>query len=198
MNISDLGFVKGRIIETIVTTYNSDKSPNAAPIGVHTAGDDEISMNIHTTSDTFNNVVRTGGCVINVVFDPYLFLKTCIVGSGKAGEENEVSSTDVLQAKNVPAPYLKEANAIIESKLISHKEQVISDRYKESEFSTVRFQIAGVTVIKRHPVAVTRGLYAAIELAISLSRGRGPDERYLKIMKKTLEKEEYDKIMELL
>ncbi len=198
MNISDLGFVKGRIAETIVTTYNSDKSPNAAPIGVHTAGDGEISMNIHTTSDTFNNIVRTGGCVINVVFDPYLFLKTCLVGSGKAGKENEVSSTDVLQAKNVPAPYLKEANAIIESKLISHKEQVISDRYNESEFSIVRFQIAGVTVNKRHPVAVTRGLYAAIELAISLSRGREPDERYLKIMKKTLEKEKYNKIMELL
>ncbi len=198
MNIKDLGFVEERIVEAIVTTYNTDDSPNAAPIGVHTASDSQISMNIHTTSDTFKNIVRTGGCVINVVFDPYIFIKTCLLGSGKGREENEVSRDEVSPAKNVNAPLLKDASAWIEAELQSHSEHMKSDRHMETEFSTVRCRVAGFTVNKEYPTAVNRGLFAAIELAIAVSRGKEPDERYLEIMEKTLTHEEYKKIREFL
>ena len=190
--------MEGRIVETVVTTYNPDDSPNAAPIGVHTISDTEISMNIHTTSDTFKNIVRTGGCVINVVFDPYLFIKTCLLGSGKAGTENEVSRTEVRPAKNVNAPLLRDANAWIEAELQSHNEHMRKACNKGTEFSTVNCRVVEFTVNKRYPIAVTRGLFAAIELAIAVSRGKKADERYLKIMEKTLTPEEYKKIMEIL
>lgn len=198
MNIGDLGFVKGRIVETIVTTCNSDGSPNAAPIGVRTISDSVIQMNIHTTSDTFKNIMQTGGCAINVVFDPYLFVKTCLWGSGKAGAENEVSGAEVRPAERINAPALKDANACIEAGLQSHSEHVRKDRHKETEFSTIECRVVGLTVNKAHPIAVTRGLFAAIEVAIAISRGRKPEERYLKIMEKTLTPDEYKKIMELL
>lgn len=198
MKIKDLGFVEGRIVETIVTTYNPDSSPNAAPIGVHTISDAEISMNIHTTSDTFKNVIRTGGCAINVVFDPYLFIKTCLLGSGKAGLENEISLTEVRPAKSIDAPLLKEASAWIEAELQSHNEHMKKDHHKETEFSTVKCQVVEFTINKKYPIAVTRGLFAAIELAIAISRGKKADEHYLKIMEKTLTPEEYKKIREFL
>ena len=35
--LTDLGFSKGIIFETIVSTYNLDGSPNAAPMGVNHA-----------------------------------------------------------------------------------------------------------------------------------------------------------------
>ena len=33
--LTDLGFSKGMIFETIVSTYNPDGTPNAAPMGVN-------------------------------------------------------------------------------------------------------------------------------------------------------------------
>jgi len=198
VNIKDIGFVEGGVVETIVTTHNPDSSPNAAPIGVHTISDAEILMNIHTTSDTFKNIMRTGGCAINVVFDPYLFIKTCLLGSGKAEMENEISTEEVRPAKRINAPLLKDANAWIEAELQSHTEHMRKDHHKETEFSTIRCQVVQFTVNKKYPIAVTRGLFAAIELAIAISRGRKPDERYLEIMEKTLTPEEYKKIRELL
>lgn len=198
MNIKDLGFVEERIVEAIVTTYNTGDSPNAAPIGVHTVSDSQISMNIHTTSDTFKNIVRMGGCVINVVFDPYLFVKTCLLGSGKGGDENEVSRDEISPAKNVNAPLLKDASAWLEAELQSHSEHARADHDKETEFSIVKCQVVEFKINKKYPVAVNRGLFAAIELAIAVSRGKEPDERYLKIMEKTLTPEEYKRIREFL
>ncbi len=72
MNISDMGFAPGRIVEAIVTTYNADKSPNAAPIGIHSISDDEISMNIHTKSDTFKNLVPQADYQALQLADPLL------------------------------------------------------------------------------------------------------------------------------
>jgi hypothetical protein len=51
-------------------------------------------------------------------------------------------------------------------------------------------------VIKRkHPVGFNRGLGAAVELAIKLSRGQKEGcEEYLSIMQRTMAREDYDKI----
>jgi hypothetical protein len=116
-----MGFTPGRIIESIVTTYNTDGSPNAAPIGIYPISNNEIEMNIRTTTDTHSNLLRTGGCVVNVVFDPLLFLKCGLLGSGKGEAENEVASSDVTPADNVDAPVLKDANAWIEAKMQTHE-----------------------------------------------------------------------------
>jgi hypothetical protein len=193
-----MGFTPGRIVESIVTTYNTDGSPNAAPIGVHTQSDAEISMNIHATTDTLKNLMRAGGCVVNVVFDPYLFVKTCLVGSGKRESENEITTEDVIPANNVDAPVLKYANAWLEVEMLSHNEHTKKDRHGEMEFSKVLCKVVNFNINKKYPVAVNRGLFAAIETAIAVSRGRKPDERHLEIMEKTLTSKEYRRIRELL
>lgn len=198
MNIGELGFVEGRIVEAIVTTYNDDGSPNAAPIGVRTTSDSGISMNIHTTSDTFRNLVRTGSCAINVAFDAHLFVKTCLLGSGKGSAETELGADEIIPAENVEAPLIRGANAWIEAKLLSHTEHVRKDAHGDTEFSTVKCLVVQLTVNKEYPIAVNRGLFAAIEAAIAVSRGSEPDERHLEIMEKTLAPEEYRKIRDLL
>lgn len=198
MNIADMGFVPGRILESIVTTYNSDGSPNAAPIGIYPISDAEIQMDIHAPTDTLSNLLRTGGCVVNVVFDPFLFLKCAIFGSGKGEVENEVAQSDVQPAENVDAPVLKEANAWIELKMQSSTEKTKSDMHGEMEFSRIVCKVENTGVNKKYPVAINRGLFAAIEVAVAKSRGMEPQERHLEIMEKTLTQEEYKRIRELL
>ena len=44
MKLVDLGFSKGTIVETIVSTYNRDGKPNAAPMGVATIDDEHLSV----------------------------------------------------------------------------------------------------------------------------------------------------------
>jgi hypothetical protein len=193
-----MGFVEGRILEAIVTTYNTDKSPNAAPIGIYPVSESEIVMDVHKPTDTRSNMLRTGACVVNVVFDPLLFIKCAILGSGKGERENEVAQSDVIPAESVDAPSLKEANAWIELKMQSSEEKKRLDMDGEMEFSRVVCKVVNFNVGKKYPVAINRGLFAAIEVAIAVSRGREPDERYLEIMEKTLTPEEYKRIREFL
>lgn len=198
MNISDMGFLPGRILEAIVTTFNEDGSPNAAPIGIYPISEGEIQMDIHAPTDTRSNLLRTGACVVNVVFDPLLFLKCAILGSGKGEKENEVSPVDVLPAENVDAPFLKEANAYIELEMQSHEEKTKKDMHGEMEFSRVVCRVVSFNINKKYPIAINRGLFAAIEVAVAKSRGMEPQKRYLEIMEITLSPEEYKKIMEFL
>jgi hypothetical protein len=198
LNISGLGFIPGRIVESIVTTYNSDGSPNAAPIGIYPISDVEIYMDIHTTADTYKNIMRTGACAVNVVFDPLLFLKCAIIGSGKGEAENEITGDEVLPAETIDAPILRDANAVLELTIKSSEEKTKHDMHGETEFSHVVCSVKNTTVNKKYPVAINRGLFAAIEVAVAKTRGMEPEKRHLEIMERTLSPEEFKKIKELL
>ena len=159
MNISDMGFLPGRIMEAIVTTYNTDKSPNAAPIGIYPLGEAEIQMDAHAPSDTRSNLLRTGACVVNVVFDPHLFLKCAILGSAKGEAENEVSKDETIPAENIEAPVLKEANAWIELKMQTSEEKTRRDEHGEMKFSRIVCKVENTGVNKKYPIAINRGVF---------------------------------------
>jgi hypothetical protein len=193
-----MGFTPGRIMEAIVTTYNEDGSPNAAPIGIYPLKDGEIQMDIHEPSDTRANILRAGSCVVNVVFDPLLFLKCAIFGSGRGEAENEIPPDEIIPAKNIEAPSIKEANAWIELKVQSTEEKTKRDMHGEMKYSRMIFSTEKIAVNKKFPVAINRGVFAAIETAVALSRGMKPDPRHIEIMERTLAPEEFAKIKELL
>lgn len=193
-----MGFLPGRIMEAIVTTYNEDGSPNAAPIGIYPLSNDKIQMDIHAPTDTRSNLLRTGACVVNIVFDPFLFIKCAILGSGKGEAENEISGDEILPAGNVDAPFLKDVNAYIELEMQTHEEKIKEDMHGEMEFSQIVCTVKKITVSKEYPIAINRGLFAAIEVAVAKSRGMEPQKRHLEIMERTMTKEEYEKIRRLL
>lgn len=190
-----MGFKKGNIIETIVTTYNKDGSPNAAPMGVYATGKKSVIIKVYTDSDTYSNIVRNRGCVVNLVYDPLLFLRTTLLGRGKGEEEPEVNSSETGRARRVKAPFLKGSHAYLEAALRGQREYVKVDEYKLSEVSIVRCSIVRVVVKRKHPVGFNRGLAAAVELAIKLSRGQKEGlEKEMNIIQRTLNAEEYEKI----
>lgn len=193
--IAKLGFKKDSIIETIVTTYNKDGSPNAAPMGVSAAGRKSVIIRVHTDTDTYSNIVRNKGCVVNLVYDPLLFLRTALTGGGRGGEEPEIEASEIGKARRVKAPFLKKAHAYFEASLRSQRKYLKVDEYEPSEVSVLKCGVMRVVVKRRHPVGFNRGLAAAVELAIKLSRGRREDaEEQLKIIRRTLGLEEYEKI----
>ena len=193
--ISKLGFKKGRIIECIVTTYNENGRPNAAPMGVYAVGKRGLILKVHLDCDTYSNIIRNKGCVINLIYDPLLFLKTTLIGRGRGGEEPEVEASEVGKARMVQAPFIKSSQAYLEVRLKYQREYVKVDDYKISEVSMMKCKVVREVIKRKHPMGFNRGLGAAVELAIKLSRGQKEDcEEYLSIMQRTMSREDYDKI----
>ncbi len=197
--MTDLGIVEDGIAECIVTTYNDDGSPNAAPIGITASGKNEVAMRLHVGNDTYANLIRNGGCAINIIHDPLMFLRATLTGGSKGGAEPEVSGDEVIPCRSVNAPFLRSASAYLEASLEGHSESINEDRHGRSNVSKVRCNIQKIQVNTTTPVAINRGLNSAIELAIHLSRGEKEGlEDHLKVMKKALPKNQYDSIMDFL
>jgi hypothetical protein len=74
--LSDLGFSKGIIVETIVTTYNDDEGSNAAPMGTTMLNEQQLAIDFFNSSSTFRNVKARKCAVVNLTFNIDVFYKT--------------------------------------------------------------------------------------------------------------------------
>ena len=185
MDLSDIGIDKGRLCEVIVTTYHEDGSPNAAPMGVIGMGRDRLLLRVHTNTDTWENIRRGGSCVINIVFDPMLFLVCSLHGRHKGPVE--VETRRVKKASSVNAPYLVDAHAYLEAELESCKSVQREDVHGSATIAEINMVARGIEILSPFPIAPNRGFFAAVELAIALSRRETRDvKRYMDIIKRTL------------
>ena len=67
------------IIETIVTTLDTDRAVNIAPMGVEwTGGDDAPVLKPFLETSTYRNVVATRAAVVNLVDDVRVFARAAI------------------------------------------------------------------------------------------------------------------------
>ena len=116
ISLEDLGFVKGVIFETIVSTYTKQGSPNIAPMGVIKVDPKKIMIKIYKSSNTYKNIKSKKCAVINLSSDPVLFYKTAIKES-----DIGVKIVDDLFEKGdlVNAPRLKKAEANIEVSVLN-------------------------------------------------------------------------------
>ncbi len=195
MNLSDIGIKKGSLSEAIITTYHPDGTPNAAPMGIFGASDAEVILRVHSDTDTNENIMRTNCCVINIVFSPLLFLRCSLQGRHKG-------STEIEQIKSKPAnlvsaPYLTSAHAYVQAELKGVEGIKMDDDFGAATIAKMTLRAKEMKVLIPMPTAPNRGLFAAIELAITLSRSRKKEiQPYLDIIKKTLPRAESDEIAE--
>jgi hypothetical protein len=195
MMLSDVGIGKESLSEAIITTYHSDGKPNAAPMGVFGASEAEVILRVHRNTDTYENIMRTNCCVINILFDPLLFLRCSLQGNHKGSDE--IESFDSEPANLVDAPYLNSAHAYVQAELKGVEEFKMSDAIGATTIARMTLRAKDIQIIKPFPTIPNRGFFAAIELAITLSRGREKNiQHYLEIIKKTLPKAESDEIGE--
>jgi len=97
--IADLGFSKQAIVETVVSTYNVDGQPNAAPMGATMDSPQRIVLRIYTSSSTYKNLQTKRCGVVNVTSDPELFYRAPRLRMADAHVEVTVADITSLDAE---------------------------------------------------------------------------------------------------
>ena len=111
ISLLDLGFFWGAIGETIVSTYNTDGKPTAAPMGVIIEDNEHLIIRPYISSLTYKCLQRKRCAVVNVTSNPELFYLTAFKEANHGGK---LSADLFTKAEAVDAPKLQEAEAIAE------------------------------------------------------------------------------------
>ncbi len=187
-NAVDLGFKRGAISECIVTTYNSRKEPNAAPIGIYFLSNSKLLMKIYENK-TVKNMLMNKECAVNVVDDAFIFLK-CILNQ---------RDFKYLKAKKINAPILKDAKAVLECRVFDHKSYLKRDEYGECKIYLFKLEVLECYLLSKPlPKVLNRGENAVLEIAVKFSRGNYDIKKELEIAKRCLSHKDYKKLIELI
>lgn len=110
VTLADLGFHKEEIVETIVSTYNADGKPHAAPIGVTMKNSNQVVLKFYTTSETYKNITAKKCAIINITGNIEIFYRTAFKELNPNGM---VPKEWFQQDKKIEAPRLYIADATI-------------------------------------------------------------------------------------
>lgn len=145
-----------QIIETIISTYNADRSPNAAPMGIIFTQRGVLIKPFLKTS-TCRNLAREQCCTINFTTDPEIFLRTAFKKRGRKLPEKWF-----IKAEKIDAPILKEADAIIEAK--------VKRIHQGEQRARIECEILKTNIFKSPPFGYCRAKFALIESIIHGTR----------------------------
>ena len=159
-NLADLGFSKGPITETVVSTYNISGQPNAAPMGVTMENAQRLTLRIYTSSLTYKNLQTKRCAVVNVTSDPELFYRTAFK---ETNVEGKVPQEWFEKAETVDAPRLRAADAYIEVTVAA-----IAPFNAERAEVTCKVKLAKASNVL--PKVYCRASFATIEAIIHATR----------------------------
>jgi hypothetical protein len=109
--LSDLGFLKEVIVETIVSTFNTDGEPNAAPMGVTVMDEQHLTIDLFNSSTTCANIKSNRCAVVNLTGNIEVFYRTAFK---EANPDGVLPREWFEKAKAVNAPKLSLAEATID------------------------------------------------------------------------------------
>lgn len=164
-----IGFSRGSIVETVLTTLNSDGSVNAAPMGVARKGPVQLEIRPYRSSKTHSNLNRNPEACINVINDPAIFLVTAFK------EEKFDFSPPKFSHDNS----IEQADAVVFLTMLKREEI-------DKERSSFVGEASSIKLITESPTVFSRGRAQAIEAIIHATR----IEYYLK-NRKLVEAEDY-------
>ena len=160
ISLEDLGFIKGIISETIVSTYTKQGLPNIAPMGVIKVDPKKIMIKIYKSSNTYKNIKSKKCAVVNLSADPTLFYKAAIKESNIG---NKISGDLFEKGDLVDAPRLKKAAANIEVSVLN-----INDL--DLEKAEVILEVKKIKTAVYLPKVYCRAFSATIESIILATR----------------------------
>jgi len=150
--LQTIGMKKGWIYEVIVSTYLGDK-PHSAPIGVWTDDFVSLDMEIFSDSRTLKNIMEIKDFTVNLVADVTIFYDSLF----------DEANIEYRGSLNINAPVLKNASAIIESRLENVENR--GNRF-HLESMPVNVEVNGpVKLINRAEAIVVESLILATRLA---------------------------------
>jgi len=160
LKLTDLGFSKGAIAETIVSTYNTDGSANAAPMGVILQDDRHLIIKFFNLSKTYKNIAGNRCAVINLTNSIEAFYKTAFK---EANPQGKLSQEWFKKARLVEAPKIIFADATVEVSLDSLE-------VNEDEKTQAVFSVRSVEATKIYPQALCRAASLTLEAIIHATR----------------------------
>ncbi|MCL2642952.1 MAG: DUF447 family protein [Candidatus Bathyarchaeota archaeon] len=157
VTLTDLGFSKNMIYETLVCTYNPDGvTANAAPMGAVMQNLEQISLTIYNSASTLKNLQTHKSATLNLTDNIELFFQTALKDTPLPEELFEKSPT-------VNAPQLKPANATI-ALTIQDFNPLDSQRTK------ITGKICQIDALKIYPQSYCRAKSAVLEAIIHATR----------------------------
>jgi len=158
-NLTDLGFKKNVISETIVSTYNPDGSANAAPMGIKLEDNQHLCLNIFNTASTCRNLKNKKCAAINLTSDIEVFYKSTFK---EANPDGKVPSDWFVKSDVVDAPKLRLADAAVEISVDS-----ILDSGERTMFSCT---IERIVASKQFPQVYCRAMPLTVEAITHATR----------------------------
>ena len=158
--LTDLGFSKDTVVETILSTYNPDGQPNAAPMGILMKNEQCVTIKLYKSSSTYQNLVSRRCGVINITSDPELFFLSAFK---EANPNAKIPPEWFEKAEILDAPKLHIADATVE---ISIAKITPINAEKTEAVCDVKL----VKATKTLPKVYCRALFATIEAIIHATR----------------------------
>jgi hypothetical protein len=155
-----LGFHEGAIGETIVSTYDEDGQPNAAPMGVVMESDERLLIRPFTSSMTYRNLQAKRCAVVNVTSNAETFYLTAFK---EANPDGKLASELFEKAVMVDAPRLRAADATVEV-AVAEARSFGADR---AEFLC---NVQLVAASEKLPEVHCRAQFATIEAVVHATR----------------------------
>jgi len=171
-----LGFLRGCIVETIVTTSDEAGKPNAAPMGAYTEDMETLTLRPYTDTLTFRNLKVSKSAVVNLTLNPEIFYRAAFKDANL-----KLPSAWFEDAEAVNAPRLRGADAFIEV-------SVLEISRGGGERAEVKCAPHLVKRTRRKPPAYCRAVFATLESIIHATRVRaflskGREEEAAELMK---------------
>jgi hypothetical protein len=160
INLTDLGFIKGIIGETIVSTFDLNGQPNAAPMGILIENDEQLKIKPYRTSLTYKNLQTKRCAVVNLTSNSQLFYLTALKDLRL---DVKLPKLMYEKAEKVDAPRLKAADSTIEVTVA----KTDSFYYERAE---ILCNVELVKSSKSLPKVYCRAQFATIEAIIHSTR----------------------------
>jgi hypothetical protein len=159
LDLQSVGMEKGMLYETIITTVNSDNTPNAAPIGVICKDKHEIVVYLHHGSSTIKNIKKNHFFIVNLLKDPIIFVESTL---GNPSPENFIEFQGNCSIKKADAFFLAKVNDL--------KDVEKEDQFGISKTSIVRANVKEIIIKNDCVEPLNRAIYGVVEALVYLTR----------------------------
>ncbi len=158
--LTDLGFLKDVVAEAVISTYNGNGSPNAAPMGVTLMDEQHVAVSLYNSSATLSNVKTSGCAVVNLTGDINVYYRTAFK---EANPNGALPQEWFTKAQTVNSPKLRSAEATIDVSVAD-----LAEVGKEK--TRVTFIVGLVQVTPQYPCVYCRAFGATVEAIICATR----------------------------
>ncbi len=164
-DLESLGMKKGLLYETVITTQNKSRVPNAAPIGVICKNKNEIVLNLFEGTHTLKNIEENSKFVVNILKDPLVFVG-CTTGD---------LSSDYFKTHGDDF-YIKNTDAFFTARVTGIKEIEKEDNISKSKMTIIKASVNEIVVKKDGIEPLNRAIFAIIESLVYSTRIKMVDE----------------------